>query len=278
MGQVCRCSRRLRQRHRTRLGCLPGCCGTRLHKVRKLGQEICRCRAAPDSNWQNKECTMRLPEILPTRPSQAGQPMYAFAALAGRIGPQVLDFLDPKKIKCAAACVPRAGYAACLARCLVDGQVCDGGLHNCTAVEWTSDGAAAISAANVSPQRQMLETCCAGPRSQAVAMAGHQACVIAWLAGPADVGPIPVDCAGRRCADIAHQSGTAIARAPHAPEVVGNQLRGDAIEVGVILGREPRPLPGERATRPAGLARERSLVFAGRRRRPQCSGAGICYF
>lgn len=39
--------------------------------------------------------------------------------------------LDPKKVKCALACKPRAGFAACLARCVATSEVCDGGLNNC---------------------------------------------------------------------------------------------------------------------------------------------------
>ena len=75
---------------------------------------------------------MRLPQSLPTKPSQADQPVYAFAAFDGDVRPQFLDFLDPKKIKCATACVRKAGYGACVARCLLDGQACDGGLDNCS--------------------------------------------------------------------------------------------------------------------------------------------------
>lgn len=33
---------------------------------------------------------------------------------------------------CAACCIPKAGYAACVARCQLDGRACDGGLNNCS--------------------------------------------------------------------------------------------------------------------------------------------------
>jgi hypothetical protein len=33
---------------------------------------------------------------------------------------------------CAAACSGKAGFGACVARCALDGQVCDGGINNCT--------------------------------------------------------------------------------------------------------------------------------------------------
>ena len=35
------------------------------------------------------------------------------------------------RIKCPIECYSKAGYAACVARCLVDGNACDGGLNNC---------------------------------------------------------------------------------------------------------------------------------------------------
>ena len=41
--------------------------------------------------------------------------------------------VDPiKAARCALACKPRSGYAACLARCIALGEVCDGGVDNCT--------------------------------------------------------------------------------------------------------------------------------------------------
>lgn len=38
------------------------------------------------------------------------------------------------KIACALCCYGKAGFGACMARCLVDGQCCDGGVSNCTSV------------------------------------------------------------------------------------------------------------------------------------------------
>lgn len=34
-------------------------------------------------------------------------------------------------ISCALCCSQKSGFAACMARCLYDGQCCDGGLSNC---------------------------------------------------------------------------------------------------------------------------------------------------
>ena len=58
---------------------------------------------------------MQLPASLPTRPSLADHPVYAFAFVA-EMRPQFLDFLDPNKIKCATACIRKAGYGECVAR------------------------------------------------------------------------------------------------------------------------------------------------------------------
>ena len=33
---------------------------------------------------------------------------------------------------CAARCKNKAGFLACVARCMVDGKACDGGVNNCT--------------------------------------------------------------------------------------------------------------------------------------------------
>ena len=74
---------------------------------------------------------MRMPESLPVRPRTTDQPIYAALYRAG-LEPQFIDILDPKKLVCAAKCAPKAGYVACLARCLLDGQACDGGIDNCS--------------------------------------------------------------------------------------------------------------------------------------------------
>lgn len=37
----------------------------------------------------------------------------------------------PREIRCAIKCKNKGGYVACLARCLLDGKACDGGINNC---------------------------------------------------------------------------------------------------------------------------------------------------
>lgn len=34
-------------------------------------------------------------------------------------------------VLCAVKCESKAGFAACVARCMLDGSVCDGGVDNC---------------------------------------------------------------------------------------------------------------------------------------------------
>jgi hypothetical protein len=65
-----------------------------------------------------------MPQVL----RQTDQPIFARASLDGL---RTQDFLNPRNILCAAACARKAGYAACLARCVVTGEACDGGLTNC---------------------------------------------------------------------------------------------------------------------------------------------------
>lgn len=39
-----------------------------------------------------------------------------------------------RRLKCALCCRTRMGFVACFARCLFDGQCCDGGVSNCRPV------------------------------------------------------------------------------------------------------------------------------------------------
>jgi hypothetical protein len=77
---------------------------------------------------------------------------------------------------------------------------------------------------------------------------------IARAARAANIGPDSVDGAGSRYADFAHQGGTALAVASHAAEAIVDELAGDMLEIGIVLGREPRPLARERAAGAAGSA------------------------
>ena len=69
---------------------------------------------------------MRMPSDLPPRPRLPDHPVYAFAADAGALSQQIANW------QCALCCAHKAGFGACLARCLLDGQACDGGTHNCS--------------------------------------------------------------------------------------------------------------------------------------------------
>jgi hypothetical protein len=70
---------------------------------------------------------MRMPYQMPARPSRVNQPIYAFGLVGGGLTLQQVDAL-----KCSACCAGKAGFGACLARCLATGQACDGGISNCT--------------------------------------------------------------------------------------------------------------------------------------------------
>jgi hypothetical protein len=69
---------------------------------------------------------MRMPTHMPSRPSQIGGPNYIHVALSSALMQQG----DP--LKCGLCCSGKAGFVACLARCIATGQACDGGLNNCT--------------------------------------------------------------------------------------------------------------------------------------------------
>lgn len=72
---------------------------------------------------------MKLPQILPAKPTMSDQPVYAVSNDAYSLEPQF-----GCQIACTAACAGKAGFAACLARCLATGEACGGGLNNCSKV------------------------------------------------------------------------------------------------------------------------------------------------
>lgn len=76
---------------------------------------------------------MKQPTELPSRPCLRDGPIYVFAAMKGEI------FQQGDPIRCAACCIGRSGFGACVARCIATGQACDSGLRNCTSCEraWT---------------------------------------------------------------------------------------------------------------------------------------------
>jgi hypothetical protein len=73
-------------------------------------------------------------------------------------------------------------------------------------------------------------------------MPGQSTCLIARFTRATNIGSRAVNGAGRRDADLALQGGTTIALAPHTPATMIDKLVGDAIEIGVVLGREPGPV------------------------------------
>jgi hypothetical protein len=80
------------------------------------------------------------------------------------------------------------------------------------------------------------------PASQSEPLPRHQACIVAGLARATNIRSDAVNCAGGGDADLAYQGGAAIAVALHAPEMLVDELAGDAIEIGIVLQGEARPL------------------------------------
>ncbi len=74
---------------------------------------------------------MNLPPFMPEVLRHPNETLLGVGRLEGLTAQ---DLLDPRNIACVAACSRKAGFAACLARCLVDGMACDGGIDNCTGV------------------------------------------------------------------------------------------------------------------------------------------------
>jgi hypothetical protein len=74
---------------------------------------------------------MNMPVCMPLALRRTDLPIFARASPGGLTSQ---DFLDPRNIACAAACSRKSGFAACLARCLVTGEACDGGIDNCDRV------------------------------------------------------------------------------------------------------------------------------------------------
>jgi hypothetical protein len=82
----------------------------------------------------------------------------------------------------------------------------------------------------------------------------HLAFGIAGHAGPADFGPIGINSARRRDADLAGQRRTAVAVAAHSRQFFVDEFFRNEIERGIVLGGEARPVRRIRTARAAGLA------------------------
>jgi hypothetical protein len=81
---------------------------------------------------------MRLPTEMPGVGRLVYQPVFAFESLNDSISPQgPFDFIPGiggglRTAQCAACCSGKAGFVACVARCVATGQACDGGVDNCS--------------------------------------------------------------------------------------------------------------------------------------------------
>jgi len=59
-------------------------------------------------------------------------PTQAVPVLRGYIHAAHIGQLLQQQLDCGLCCLPKAGFGACVARCIVDGQACDGGTTNCS--------------------------------------------------------------------------------------------------------------------------------------------------
>jgi hypothetical protein len=78
---------------------------------------------------------MFLPTEMPAALRCSDQPFYASSSAADGLAAQGIFDLIPgigDGVRCAACCAGKAGFAACVARCLVTHQACDGGVDNCS--------------------------------------------------------------------------------------------------------------------------------------------------
>ncbi len=77
---------------------------------------------------------MQMPATMPTVPRLA---FFRPTFNSGLAQQGFFDFLPipipgGRAVQCAACCAGKAGFAACVARCVATGQACDGGIDNCT--------------------------------------------------------------------------------------------------------------------------------------------------
>ena len=85
---------------------------------------------------------MQMPADLPAVLRFAHQPLFNHAeSSSGATAQGLFDWLPSLPIplpgigtgvKCAACCRGKAGFLACVARCVATGQACDGGVDNCS--------------------------------------------------------------------------------------------------------------------------------------------------
>jgi hypothetical protein len=76
---------------------------------------------------------MQMPMPMPAVMRMPFEPTFAFGADSdGARAQGPFDFIDPTRLRCLACCQPKAGFGACVARCVATGQACDGGVDNCS--------------------------------------------------------------------------------------------------------------------------------------------------
>ncbi len=59
-----------------------------------------------------------------------GEAISVYLPVQGRSASE-LKTISGDYLSCALCCSQKSGFAACMARCLLDGQCCDGGVSNC---------------------------------------------------------------------------------------------------------------------------------------------------
>lgn len=131
---------------------------------------------------------------------------------------------------------------------------------------WREAGIAARWAENLRCMQRFLhlgelqeQRHCSQPR-QPKPVSCHAAVGITGLAGPAYVRSLAIDGAPGSEPDLSHQCVTSVPMAPHATQTVVDKLARNAAQIGLVLHREPRPLPRVRAAGPARVARSDRLM------------------
>lgn len=63
--------------------------------------------------------------------AHGGEEISVYLSVKGKSASD-LKQLSGNYLACALCCSQKSGFAACMARCLLDGQCCDGGVSNCS--------------------------------------------------------------------------------------------------------------------------------------------------
>jgi hypothetical protein len=122
----------------------------------------------------------------------------------------------------------------------VDGEVAAGSIERSK----TSANHHIVAAAP--PGAPNVKTVCSVVSSQTEPMPRQLAGFIARFTSTANLGPLTVDSARRRNADLTNQGGATIAVALHASKMVVGKRTGDATEIAIVLGRKSGPVARKR--------------------------------